>query len=213
MAERDETRQRILEAAGPLFAEHGFNATSVRTIIEHAGVNLSAVNYHFRSKEQLYVETVRHAYLACAAAFPPPDLPADMLAPRRLRLFIRWYLTRLLLHREPAWHIQLVMREVDQPCGACADFVREFVRPTLELLLPILRDLLPETVSMDQVLLVAGSIVGQCLFYQKSRHILPLLLGESYHGPDVEQIAEHVSAFSLAALAGQFSRGKRGART
>jgi AcrR family transcriptional regulator len=47
------TKERILDAAEQLFAEHGFDATSLRMITTAAQVNLAAVNYHFRSKEAL----------------------------------------------------------------------------------------------------------------------------------------------------------------
>jgi AcrR family transcriptional regulator len=48
-----DTKERILNAAEKLFAEHGFDAASLRGITAEAGVNLAAVNYHFRSKEAL----------------------------------------------------------------------------------------------------------------------------------------------------------------
>ncbi len=53
------TRERILDAAERLFAEHGFAGTSHRQITAEAQVNLAAVNYHFGSKEELFVEVVR----------------------------------------------------------------------------------------------------------------------------------------------------------
>ncbi len=53
------TREKILDAAERLFAERGFAATSHRQITAEAGVNLAAVNYHFGSKEELFVEVVR----------------------------------------------------------------------------------------------------------------------------------------------------------
>jgi len=54
-----DTRGRILDAAEALFVEHGFEATSMRTITATAGVNLAAVNYHFGSKEALIQEVFR----------------------------------------------------------------------------------------------------------------------------------------------------------
>lgn len=48
-----ETKDRILETAEELFAARGYAATSLRSIISAAGVNLAAVHYHFRSKEAL----------------------------------------------------------------------------------------------------------------------------------------------------------------
>jgi AcrR family transcriptional regulator len=47
------TKERILDTAERLFAEHGYTATSLRAIIAAAGVNLAAVHYHFHSKEAL----------------------------------------------------------------------------------------------------------------------------------------------------------------
>jgi AcrR family transcriptional regulator len=50
----EETRGRILESALELFANSGFDGASTRTIAEHAGVNLPAIQYYFGSKEGLY---------------------------------------------------------------------------------------------------------------------------------------------------------------
>lgn len=46
-------RESILEAAEELFAENGFDATSVRELASKAGVNLAMINYYFGSKEKL----------------------------------------------------------------------------------------------------------------------------------------------------------------
>jgi AcrR family transcriptional regulator len=49
-----DTKTRILDAAELLFMEHGFEATSLRSLTSAASVNLAAVNYHFGSKEELF---------------------------------------------------------------------------------------------------------------------------------------------------------------
>ena len=48
-----DTKEKILDAAEQLFADHGFAATSLRAITAGADVNLAAVNYHFGSKDSL----------------------------------------------------------------------------------------------------------------------------------------------------------------
>jgi AcrR family transcriptional regulator len=53
MNERSDTKSRILDAAEKLFAEKGFESTSLRDITAEAEVNLAAVNYHFQTKESL----------------------------------------------------------------------------------------------------------------------------------------------------------------
>ncbi|GLT19298.1 TetR family transcriptional regulator [Vibrio zhanjiangensis] len=56
------TKDKILDVAEALFAEHGFNDTSLRTITSKAGVNLASVNYHFGDKKTL-VRAVLNRYL------------------------------------------------------------------------------------------------------------------------------------------------------
>ncbi|CAA9412384.1 MAG: Transcriptional regulator, AcrR family, partial [uncultured Rubrobacteraceae bacterium] len=41
-----DTKTRILDAAERLFAERGFEGTSIRAVTAEAGANLAAVGYH-----------------------------------------------------------------------------------------------------------------------------------------------------------------------
>jgi AcrR family transcriptional regulator len=50
------TRDRIIEAANVMFAEHGVEGVSLRELTVRAGVNLAAVHYHFGSKEGVLAE-------------------------------------------------------------------------------------------------------------------------------------------------------------
>jgi DNA-binding transcriptional regulator YbjK len=45
------TRERILTAAERLFAERGYEGTSIRAIVAEARVNQAAINYHFAGKD------------------------------------------------------------------------------------------------------------------------------------------------------------------
>ena len=59
---RQQTQQKIMDSAESLFAETGFNDTSLRQITSQAEVNLAAVNYHFGSKKAL-IQAVLQRYL------------------------------------------------------------------------------------------------------------------------------------------------------
>lgn len=61
MDETADTRQRILNTAAQQYASVGYEAMSLRTLTEAAGVNLAAVNYHFGSKKALFVTLVRES--------------------------------------------------------------------------------------------------------------------------------------------------------
>src|SRR5690606_22368286 len=49
-------KEHILEKAEALFAEKGFDATSVRDISKAAGINIAMISYYFGSKEKLMEE-------------------------------------------------------------------------------------------------------------------------------------------------------------
>lgn len=51
--EYSEKQLQIMEAAEKLFADKGFDGTSVRDISEKAGVNLAMISYYFGSKEKM----------------------------------------------------------------------------------------------------------------------------------------------------------------
>ncbi len=56
------TRERLLDVAEQMFADHGFRATSLRLITEQAKINNAAVNYHFRSKEDLVKAVLERSF-------------------------------------------------------------------------------------------------------------------------------------------------------
>lgn len=53
------TLDKVLIAAEKLFAENGYDGTTLRQITQAANVNLAAVNYHHGDKESLYLEIIR----------------------------------------------------------------------------------------------------------------------------------------------------------
>lgn len=55
-----DKRIHILDSAEDLFAEKGFEGTSVRDIAGHANVNLAMISYYFGSKEKLLLALIDH---------------------------------------------------------------------------------------------------------------------------------------------------------
>jgi AcrR family transcriptional regulator len=201
MTERDDPRQRLLEAAGAAFAEKGFEGATVRDIIRRAGANIAAVNYYFRDKEQLYIEAVKNA--SCGAVQEPalPQWEPNTPPAEKLRDFIRVMVGRILKSNRPAWHTQLMMRELAQPTSACTEWVRDYVRPMADVLFQVLTELLPPDTPRWKVSMTGFSIVGQILHYAQNRPVVALLVGDEnlrHFNPDA--VAEHIAAFSLAAL-------------
>ena len=117
MESAQEAKERIIDSAGPVFAEKGFRDTTVREICRLAKVNLAAVNYHFGDKQQMYVEVLRRAHESKLRVLPLPVWPAGTSPETKLRDYILITLLRMLGHADQAWHSQLLMREVLNPTG------------------------------------------------------------------------------------------------
>lgn len=204
----DDTRTRILTTAGAAFAENGFEATTVREICRRAEVNVAAVNYHFGDKERLYSEAIKHAHRFRMQQVPMPDWTPDTPPEQRLRDFSRTMAVRLLGEHELPWQESLMLREMFQPTGACREMVDDYIRPHFQLLLSIIGELIPETTPPHEQHRIGFSVVGQILFYKFNQPIIQALLPESevqeHFSP--EDLADHVTEFTLAALATLRSR-------
>ena len=61
-----ETKTKIMDAARVLFADHGFEGTSIREIAKLAEVNVASINYHFSNKENLFTSILQRGYLECS---------------------------------------------------------------------------------------------------------------------------------------------------
>ena len=202
MVDVEEPKRRLLNTAGEIFAEKGYHAATVREICQKAEVNIASVSYYFGDKEGLYVETVKQAAMGCESAGPLPEWGPDTPPAAKLHGFIRAFLERIVVNREPRWHALLIMREMVQPTRACAAFVEGFVRPNFEALQAILDDLLPAGVPQARRHLLGFSIIGQCLHYRVARPVMSHLLGPAtFDAYGVDQLTDHITAFSLAGLA------------
>src|SRR5574341_1523443 len=80
-------REALLTAGTALFAEHGFDGTTVEDIAARARINKAMINYYFGGKRRLYAaildDTLGAAHERLQAALASPG-PAD----ERLRRFV-----------------------------------------------------------------------------------------------------------------------------
>src|SRR4051794_25089123 len=100
----DDTRAKLLQAAGQVFAEVGYHAATIRKICARAGTNIALVNYHFRDKLGLYTEVLRQSVCAdqleavrtlLSQGAPPEDI---------LRAVVRARLQSVYGGDRPDWH-------------------------------------------------------------------------------------------------------------
>jgi len=194
----DETRESIIRAAGEVFGRHGFDGTTIRQITKRAGVNVAAVNYHFRDKAELYLRVLREAKCQTMerTVFSTAGTPEE-----QLRGFIFSFVGSLLDPARPAWHTQVVTQEMMRPTPALDTLVREMTEPIYRQVREVIAAVAGVKLPGAKLDMLTASVLGQCLFYVRSRPMLERLAPELSQGADrIEQIAEHITTFSLAAL-------------
>src|ERR1700726_2834007 len=198
----EKTRDKILNAAGEVFAEQGFEGATIRAITERAGVNVAAVNYHFRDKAELYTLVVLDACSA-RAAWSDVIAEAPVSPEERLRSLIFHFLRYLLDPDRAAWKRRLMAREMANPTSALDELVEKNIRPLRnEFLLPTLRELTGGKLSPRQLSLISISVMGQCHYYLQGQPIIERLNPDFKIGRgEIAEIAEHIARFSLAGIA------------
>ncbi len=211
MLEWDDTEKRLLDAAGEVFAEYGYRAATVRQICEKAGTNIAAVNYHFGDKEGLYMAVLRFVPKSYARKDSGDlGLSATATAEQKLRAYVRSLLRRVFDKGRPGWHTKILAREMIEPTRALDMLVEEGGRPMHRELALIIRELLGPQASDKAVRLCTMSIVSQCVYYHHARPVIARLYPQQrYDRKEVEDIAEHITRFSLLAVEGLSKEMKR----
>jgi len=211
-----ETRQRLLAAAAEVFAHRGFWETTHVEICEKAQANTAAVNYHFGSKENLYVEAWKYSFQRSVEAYPPdggvaPDAPVQERLHGRVRAFMR----RLA---DPNNHgLEIMHKEMANPTGLLAEALQHAIEPMRQGMRSIVQELLGDGAGVQQVSFCEMSLMGQCfgpMLHLRRAKMTPG--GGCPTGPpfefDVEELADHVTQFSLAGIRGIHKQSPRDKR-
>ncbi|MGZ4961759.1 MAG: CerR family C-terminal domain-containing protein [Limisphaerales bacterium] len=203
-----KTRQQLLEAAGQVFAEHGYRAATVREICLRAGANVASIHYHFGDKEKLYLEVLRYAQLLDIQANPGLAKADRKISPdEQLKGFIRSLLVKLLSPGSVAWDGKLLAREMVEPSVGMDVVINERVRPMHKHIREILRAFLGAQATEDELREFEFSIVSQCVFYHHCKEVVFRLYPRfKPNGPEIDKLAEHITAFSLAGLQAKAQR-------
>jgi AcrR family transcriptional regulator len=201
-----ETRQRLLAAAVEVFADKGFWETTHAEICERAQVNTAAVNYHFGSKENLYVEAWRHSFERSVEAHPPdggvsPGAPVE----QKLHGGILAFMQRMADpdNRE----VEIMHKEMANPTGLLTEALQQAIEPMQRDLRSMVRGLLGDAATEQQICFCEMSLMGQCfgpMLHMRRARMTPG--GPRPPGPPiefgVEELADHITRFSLAGIRG-----------
>ncbi|MBZ2170708.1 CerR family C-terminal domain-containing protein [Nitratidesulfovibrio sp. SRB-5] len=200
----DETRARLLRAARVVFASDGLKRATIRKISTLARANIAAVNYHFGSKENLYVAVLRDHLEQKLRRNPRDAGVSSLTSPRgRLRAYVRSMLTQFACDGDAvsARLGKLLSQEFVQSSSRCFQTVIESCcGPAHAMLLDIVRQLLPGSDSRT-VSRCAGSIMGQCVLHAHASEVIRLISPDMVLKPsNVESMADFIVEFTLGGI-------------
>jgi AcrR family transcriptional regulator len=198
---REAARQALLEAATEVFLADGFRAARVQAIAEQAGVRLSAINYHFGSKEGLYQAVLQH-HADLALKFAPfPPLDAHRPLEERFKQVVHALVHRFLDPANPSRIGSLLVREAANPTGALEVMFNRYTRPQSQMIFAFLLECFGGNAQADLLARTALSVMGQVVVYVGFRPLVELFRPGFYEREEgLTELINHITTFSWAGI-------------
>ena len=200
----DSTKEALLQAAAPIFASKGYPLARIRDIAASAGTNVAAVNYHFGSKEGLYINVLRRLISQAIVRFPlagPPGA-AQPGPEQRFARAVASLVRRVTATVSVDILSEIMVREMAHPTPALDQIARELIKPQFRQMSVIVAELLGPAAKQREIETATFSVAGQCLFYLLARPLIERLASPALPRSEagLERLSRHITSFSLAGL-------------
>lgn len=199
----DNARQRLLDAAEKLFAEHGFDGVPVRDITSLANCNVAAINYHFGGKDNLYLEIMK-SHMAALREIRINSIKEVMSRPGPtledlLRAFSWAFLDPLGDEENGAQLFKLMVREMLDPHLPSDMFFEEVIRPVVNALVEAIMKVCPG-IDMLKAAFCIHSVVAQLLHTIHTTKMLAKVESLPWETPQFDNFVDHIVEFSAVAI-------------
>jgi len=190
-----DSRTRILAAAIPLFAQHGYSGVSMRDIAHASGIQAASLYHHFPDKQALYLDAMAQAFKDKAEGFDKA-LRQTGSAEKRLTDLVRSFTQ--LMSKDPDF-CALLQREL---LDGDETRLKQLAEQVFKQAFVAIRELAEELVPGCDSHMVAISIASLILYHLETAPIRPFLPGGKarHNKPDV--IARHVTGLLLHGIKG-----------
>ncbi len=200
------TKDRILDAAECLFAQHGFEGTSLRAVTSEADVNLASVNYHFGNKIGLFqaIFERRVGHINDARLEQLDRLQSRGLPPSLEELLEAFVGPALRLTSREGEGFESFMRLVGRMStvsGQHAEVIRDVFRDVQERFFPAFMQALPH-LSAPEVFWRLHFLIGSMCSYLADPCRLELISQGHCRSDDPEESLRQLVAFAAGALRG-----------
>ncbi len=136
--EYSDKQMRIMEAAEELFAEKGFDGTSVRDIAEEAGVNLAMISYYFGSKEKLMESLFKYRGESIKLQLENMIENKELSSLQKVYAMIDNYIDRIM--KQQCFHKILSRIQMVELKGITTQLIHELKRTNQELVKKLIQE-------------------------------------------------------------------------
>ncbi|MDZ8118354.1 TetR/AcrR family transcriptional regulator [Pontiella agarivorans] len=197
------TKERLIEAAAPIFAEKGYRETTVAEISDAAEANIAAVNYHFGDKAQLYSEVWNYLVSVARSEFPYPDDHTEVGAERWLCLFLRSRLECIFSKGTAGLCPMLIHREMNEFTPKHDELLATYLKPNHDRVRAAIRDFIEHEIGEIQLDLLTQNFMGVHISinagYQKYRND-PHRLHRFSRFQNITPLITQIEAFAIGGL-------------
>ena len=204
-SEDQQAKQKLIECALKLFAEHGRDRVSVRQIAAEAGVTHGSIRYHFGTKDKLYLAAVTHLGIEGALDAIPkmPTTPGSLdEAKDQLRRFVHSFVGfQASVGENRVAALGLMQAEVSRDGGPDKVFYHKVIKPGHERLKAIVSRIRPDIEDDKTLEILTFNIIFQCVMIRIGRGTIMKLLGtRSLTKRDLALIADLIVNVALGGL-------------
>lgn len=196
-ADGDNTRQQIIEIAGQLFSEKGYDGTTSKQICEECGCNIAAVNYHFGSRDGLYTELLIESHRRFITMNAITDINNSALdSYNKLASIIDALIDGIDTEQ---WHSRLLVREIMAPSEFIEGMLNTEAIPKFGVIKTLVSDITGIAEDDPAMALYLLSTIAPCFFLLSGNlAATSQVLGNFWE--DKAALKAHVKAFLFAGL-------------
>lgn len=208
---------RLIDVAIDQFGQHGMEAVGTRALAKAAGVQMSAITYHFGSKEGLYLACARHIVARISERIAPIVAAAtsrdtdggDVAGARAAILAIVAGLARVMMRDEIAPLARFVVREQMQPSPAFDVIYSGYMQRMLDLMGRLIQRVAGGTMGTEELRVRSIALMGQAFVFRFGRATLLRATGWTQPGEREAELVRRAVLAHTAAILDGFAGGAR----
>ena len=198
------TRKRLLEAAEELFAQKGFDGTTIRDITTKARRGLASINYFYGDKRELYEELfrLRLREMNESRLKTIETIMSDKSKLTLEKLLYAYSVDFLKPFADPQQSqrfMQLFFREMAEQRLPKNMFLDELAAPTLTAMEEAIATICPNINKYDAMMCTI-SLTGQLVHIMQTKVLFEGAQGHSITSINIDEAIDHIVKFSVAGI-------------